>query len=225
MNEATTPNEATDAEKREPSHVSLTGLLGGCCSLPELTEAEKSVENARLCMNADHERFRCVMFAKNGCLACELEQRTRPVPNAVLQTTPTNCFRACVATILGLPIDDVPTACDGATWDWDAFQDWLATRGLQAIEVGFGGGGTIYPVRRPVRCIVSGYSPRKCLTGRHAVVGSLLGLEGFELEHDPNPATQWLDDEPTHATFFVPISVVPHDADEWRNEAVYSALD
>ena len=129
------------------------------------------------------------------------------IPNAVYQTTPTNCFRACVATVLGLAIDDVPTACDGPTWDWNAFQDWLAARGMQAIEVGFGNGGTIYPVRRPVICILSGPSPRECSTGRHAVVGRLLGLEGFELVHDPHPSKLWLDGEPTHATFFVPINV------------------
>jgi hypothetical protein len=107
--------------------------------------------------------------------------------------------------LLGLPIDEVPDACDGAKWDWDAFQDWLALRGLQAIEVGFGNGGTIYPVRKPVKCIVTGKSPRECVTGHHAVVGELLGLEGFQLIHDPHPSQQWIDGEPTHATFFVRI--------------------
>ena len=129
----------------------------------------------------------------------------RKIPNAVTQTTPTNCFRACVATVLGLSIDDVPTACDGNSWDWDAFQDWLADRGMQAVEVGFGNGGTIYPVRKPVRCILSGKSPRECPSGRHGVVGSLLGLEGFSLDHDPHPSQLWIDGDPTHATFFVRI--------------------
>jgi hypothetical protein len=129
----------------------------------------------------------------------------RRLPNAVMQTTPTNCFRACVATVLGLGIDDVPAACDGGTWNWDAFQDWLATRGLQAIEVGFGNGGTIYPVRRPERCLVTGETHRECTTGRHAVVGDLIGIDGFELLHDPHPSELWIDGEPTHAVFFVRI--------------------
>lgn len=129
----------------------------------------------------------------------------RCLPNAVRQTRPTNCFQACVATLLGIPIDEVPDACDGAKWDWDAFQDWLASRGLQAIEIGFGNGGTIYPVRQPVPCIVTGLSPRECTTGRHAVVGELLGLEGFRLLHDPHPSELWIDGEPTHAVFFVSI--------------------
>jgi len=129
------------------------------------------------------------------------------LPNAVRQTKPTNCFQACVAIVLGVPIDDVPDACDGASWDWDAFQDWLAGRGLQAIEIGFGNGGTIYPVRKPVPCIVTGQSPRECVTGRHAVVGELLGLEGFRLLHDPHPSDLWIDGEPTHAVFFVPLQL------------------
>lgn len=126
-------------------------------------------------------------------------------PNGVMQTTPTNCFRACVATLLRLPIEEVPQGCDGATWDWDAFQLWLAERGLQAVEIGFGNGGTLYPVMRPVPCIVTGPSPRECTTGRHAVVGLFTGLDGFELTHDVHPSGMWIDGEPTHAVFFVPL--------------------
>jgi hypothetical protein len=127
------------------------------------------------------------------------------LPNPVKQTGPTNCFSACVATVLNVPLEDVPLGCDGATWDWDAFQDWLALRGLQAIEVGFANGGTIYPVRHPVVCIVTGNSPRECTTGRHAVVGELIGIDGFRLLNDPHPSELWIDGEPTHAVFFVSI--------------------
>lgn len=119
--------------------------------------------------------------------------------------SPTNCFRACVATVLNLPIEDVPQACDGKTWDWDAFQDWLATRNLQAIEMTFLNGGIMYPVRKPVLCIVTGPSPR--LPGvQHAVVAEFIGLEGFRLLHDPHMDDLWIDGEPTHATFFVRIT-------------------
>lgn len=129
----------------------------------------------------------------------------RKLPNAVRQNLPTNCFQACVATVLNIPIEEVTDACDGAKWDWDAFQDWLAFRGMQAIEIGFGNGGTIYPVRKPVICILAGPSPRECASGQHAVVGELLGLEGFRLLHDPHPSDLWIDGEPSHATFFVGI--------------------
>lgn len=130
---------------------------------------------------------------------------TRDSFRPVMQSRPTNCFQACVASVLGLPIDEVPEACDGAKWDWDAFQDWLATRGMQAIEVGFGNGGTLYPVRKPVLCIVTGKSPRECVTGAHAVVGELVGVEGFRVLHDPHSSQAGFEGEPTHATFFVSI--------------------
>lgn len=145
------------------------------------------------------------MQSEKTSMSAPVHAVVRRLPNAVTQTRPTNCFQACVATVLGIPLDDVPEACDGSKWDWDAFQDWLALRGMQAIEIGFGNGGTIYPVRKPVLCIVTGESPRECTTGRHAVVGELLGLEGFRLLHDPHPSEMWIDGEPTHAVFFVSI--------------------
>lgn len=129
----------------------------------------------------------------------------RKLPNAVMQTTPTNCFRACVATVLNLPIEEVPEECDGAKWDWNVFQHWLAARGMQAIEVTFGTGGTIYPVVAPVTCILTGKSPRECVTGFHAVVAQLVSFEGFQMLHDPHSSQGWIDGEPTHATFFVRI--------------------
>ena len=136
-------------------------------------------------------------------LNAEAVGNMRGLPNAVKQSKPTNCFQACVATVLGIPIDEVPDACDGAIWDWNAFQEWLSRRGLQAIEIGFGNGGTIYPVAVPVMCILTGKSPRECVTGHHAVVAYYIGMEGFQLLHDPHPANEWIDGEPTHATFFV----------------------
>ena len=127
------------------------------------------------------------------------------LPNKVMQVTGTDCFRACVATVLACDIDRVPEACDGTKWDWDAFQNWLADQGLQAVEMTFENGGTLYPVSDPVRCIVTGPSPRPCLTGRHAVVANFVGQDGFILLHDPHPEQKWLAGDPTHAVFFVPI--------------------
>ena len=125
---------------------------------------------------------------------------SRGVPNFVKQTKPTNCMAACVASLLKVPIESVP-GVDGVAWDWDAFQAWLAARGLQAIEMYFGNGGTLYPVAVNVPCILSGESPRG--NGKkHAVCAVFTGLN-FELTHDPHESNQWIDGEPTHATFFV----------------------
>lgn len=147
------------------------------------------------------DQLAAVTAERDGLLA-----RNRPVPNMKRQSTPTNCFRTCVAQVLGLEIDTVPSGCDGASWDWNQFQDWLAGRGLQAVEIGFANGGTLYEVRNPVPCIITGQSPRECKTGRHAVVGLFTGLDGFEINGDPHPSELWIDGEPTHAVFFVPIN-------------------
>lgn len=128
-------------------------------------------------------------------------ERHKPIPNAVNQTTPTNCFAACVATILGINIERVPKWCDGEHWEWDKFQEWLEQFGLAAIELTFANGGTIYPAYG-VPCIVSGPSPR--MEGKlHAIVGRFNGLDGFTCEHDPHVDELWIDGEPTHCAVFV----------------------
>lgn len=137
---------------------------------------------------------------RNNCSSNVNPMETRSLPNAVKQTTPTNCFQACVATVLGIDIALVPSCVDGSSWDWDAFQAWLKPFGLAAIEITFMQGGTLYPAFN-VPCIVSGPSPRgDCL---HAVVARFNGLDGFTLEHDPHSSDLWIDGEPTHCTVFV----------------------
>lgn len=127
----------------------------------------------------------------------------------VKQNKPTNCFQACVATLLQLDIDEVSDACDGAKWDWDKFQSWLATLGLQAIEI-YMNDSQFYPVSQDVLCILTGPSLRDCKSGQHAVVGKFIGLEGFELFHDPHPSNDFLGGEPTHICFIVPLNLADY---------------
>ena len=126
----------------------------------------------------------------------------RALPNAQRQSRPTNCFAACVATVLDIPIAEVPDACDGNLWDWDAFQQWLLPRGLQAIEISLGNGACLYKVAAPVICIVTGNSPRSA-DMQHAVVAEFIGAEGFRLLHDPHEDDLFIGDEVTHVTFLV----------------------
>ena len=124
----------------------------------------------------------------------------------VTQTTETNCFAACLASVLEVPIEFVPKGADGATWNMSEVQEWLNTEfDLQALEVTFGTGGTIYPLTYPVLCIVVGKSPRG--DKQHAVVAKTCGLEGFELIHDPHPSGLMIEGDPLYATFFVPCDV------------------
>lgn len=126
-------------------------------------------------------------------------------PRHVMQTTPTNCFAACVATVLDIPIELVPIVCDGVNWDFDAFQRWLASEySLQAIEILLGP-ASLVPVQHPVPCILTGTSPRVCLSGQHAVVGEFTGT-CFTMSHDPHPSGAGIVGNARYVTFFVKTS-------------------
>lgn len=125
----------------------------------------------------------------------------------VFQETPVSCFRACVASLLELYWSEVPDTFDGTTWNWQAAQDWLAdNRSLQMVEVVLVDSPRLYPTSRPVPCILTGKSPRECLTGKHAVVAELCGLEGFTVVHDPHCSGDGIVGDPTMVTFLIPIA-------------------
>lgn len=93
-----------------------------------------------------------------------------------------NCFSACLASILELPIEDVPNffeaqIIDGAAGWWAALRDWLWTRGYGVIVLNDPCGRLSQSL--PGLLIVSGESPR----GRmHATI-----WESGSLVHDPHP--------------------------------------
>jgi hypothetical protein len=169
---------------------------------PALVAARKMLRMA----HADARAMKACWDAACHDISVLTEQLTArtlvPVATRVEQPTPTSCFRACVATVLDVPVEHVPTACDGDTWDWDAFQEWLAGFGLQAIELILDDRPILYPIPRQAPVIITGNSPRECVTGRHAVVGRCRGLMGFDYVHDPHPDGTFLTGEPTHLIFF-----------------------
>lgn len=135
-------------------------------------------------------------------------------PQRVIQETPVSCFRACIASLLGLKWSEVPDAFDGNAWNWDVAQDWLCERGLQAVEIVLDDCPRLYPLRVPVPCILTGKSPRECTTGKHAVVATLRGLEGFTILHDPHVSSDGIVGEPTQVTFLVPTLHERHEMDQ-----------
>jgi hypothetical protein len=94
-----------------------------------------------------------------------------------------DCFRACVASVLELELNEVPHFCE--SWDnWYAlFQEWVTDRGLVAVEV---------KIDRPeclaatngLMCILSGKTSESSVL--HSVVGRYVHGVGFELLHDPH---------------------------------------
>jgi len=110
-----------------------------------------------------------------------------------------NCFAACVATLLHLPIKDVPNFCS-LPGDWMAqANDWAAARGFQFVTVGVGRDWLELAEAKRVFGILAGNSHR----GRmHAVVW----YHGETW--DPHPDRTGLVDT-TEVTLLVPLEPPP----------------
>lgn len=94
-----------------------------------------------------------------------------------------NCFQACVASLLGLPLAEVPHFCEPVRHWERRFHQWLAARDLFAVEASLKVPDSLFLSPRTM-CILTGDSPR----GRHAVIGRVTpGADGFEYVHDPHP--------------------------------------
>ena len=120
-----------------------------------------------------------------------------------------NCFQVCVATILGLPLDQVPHfyGTDGSVEEQTAaVQHWLAARGWfrlattwEWIRDGYFG-APLLPADSLV--IVSGKSPRG--DWEHAVVGRVEN-GAWTLVHDPHPSKAGIVGEPTCIEVIAPL--------------------
>lgn len=117
-----------------------------------------------------------------------------------------NCFAACVASLLGLPVKEVPNFCylyEDAEW-YDEFLKWLKPRGWAALTQEFGADpeGLFAWIDRcapGIPYIAGGPTSR----GMHCVL-----YLGRVLLHDPNPHARKSDrvglDSVHDATFLLP---------------------
>jgi hypothetical protein len=101
----------------------------------------------------------------------------RPVDQTTYSSLDGNCFSACVASILEVPLRDVPRF-SGPRQPW--FSRWLAGRGLSAS------------IHQSINHVPAGYSiaggPSPRFAGRiHACVA----LDGVVI-HDPHPSRDGL---------------------------------
>lgn len=99
----------------------------------------------------------------------------RPIDQTKFGVPEGNCFAACVASLLRLPIDAIELLPHDGTW-FDAFTRWLRPRGLYPIIVGYGDEWTPSGFY-----ILSGQSPRGDFL--HSVVA-----KGRSIVHDPHPS-------------------------------------
>jgi hypothetical protein len=126
----------------------------------------------------------------------------KPVDQTVFTVPGGNCFSACVATLLAIPLDDVPYFMgsfeeEDGVW-WQRFLAWLKPRGLWAINFKCPPDGDWYPVGE---YILSAGSPRGDFD--HSVVAL-----GRDIIHDPHPSRDGLvRREKQEATILVPIAL------------------
>lgn len=107
-----------------------------------------------------------------------------------------DCFRASIASLLCLPINEVPHFCDGVDKDdtawFDRVNSWLGARGLAYVE--FTGGEGWEDTFRRLDCYhtIAGPSPRHANT-LHSVIG-----RNGKIVFDPHPSDAGLaaSDEP-----------------------------
>ena len=147
---------------------------------------------------------------------------TKPEPTRTTperQRTDHDCLRCCIATIFGLPYEDVPLfggteyhdAKGAASAGWAQTRDieaWLAQRGLGMAQLPDVSVLSEERRKRGVRlpwgiCIASGKSPRG--DWDHAVVVEAIPMRGSAIEgearftrlvHDPHPSGAGLAGEP-----------------------------
>lgn len=101
-----------------------------------------------------------------------------------------NCMQASFASLLDLPLDQVPHFVSFGD-DWRRVVDeWLAERGMWYLPVAVELlGGACWPRQLNTLCLLSGDSPRGNFS--HMVVGRIRMDAGewlAELVHDPHPS-------------------------------------
>lgn len=106
-----------------------------------------------------------------------------------------DCFRACIATIFELPIEQVPHFCEHENW-YEHLDEWLYNKGLSHVLIRLdveASEGYIGSVDRGIWCIVSGTTTRHP-TRLHAVVARTIGGGvRWEYKHDPHPDGSFLE--------------------------------
>lgn len=103
----------------------------------------------------------------------------KPVDQSTFGVPGGNCLSACIASLLELPIADVPYFFDPEEGSHERLQAWLKAKGFFAHTVGWSAEWQAELTSAAGYHIVCGKSAR----GPHAVVG-----HGGEIVHDPHPS-------------------------------------
>eukprot|EP00667_Euglena_gracilis_P029413 EG_transcript_38921 len=126
----------------------------------------------------------------------------RPVLQTDFSPGTGNALQACVATVLSLPLADVPNFIAAPDY-LAALQEFLRPHRLAFLKVSLTPEGRLLfplPGAQPV-CLLTGKSPRG--DHKHVVVAQVVDGSSFQTLHDPHPDGRGLDGALAWAGFFV----------------------
>lgn len=142
----------------------------------------------------------------------------KPVFQEIISKGEGDCFSACLASLLEIPLADVPKFNRDNPYPknmMDAARKWCADNfGLSIITIQMEDEESPYFTGKDIRvmgavdgtpCIAGGASPNlpDCL---HAVVGEIYGHFNFRMTHDPNPSGKGIVGKPKHLYFLIPMN-------------------
>lgn len=125
------------------------------------------------------------------------------------QTTPYNCYQACIACLLGIPVQEVSPHFSGdeELWNPEKAAVWLNENyGLQILEFVTHGKGQIVVPKTITKCIICGETTSGTT---HAVIAEIYN-GGFEVIHDPHPTGVSMSDEIKYISFLIPVNLDAH---------------
>lgn len=108
----------------------------------------------------------------------------KPIDQTTFDPETGNCFSACVASLLEVPLESVPFFMEAGDGWTEALVAWCEREGLRLDF------STEFPAPPDTLCIVGGYSPRNPTKG-HAVI-----MLNGEVVHDPHPDRSGIVGEP-----------------------------
>lgn len=150
----------------------------------------------------------------------------KPVFQKIFDDRKGDCFAACLASLLEIPLEEVPNFRDlqeqpgGKDMVWQA-DEWLRekhSKRFLGIEIYHPGGGErtdicllnrLFCANQNEFVLLSGESPRKNVDGSkkyHCVIGKA-DCWGFEVVHDPHPEGGGIVGQPYGVKWILPIQV------------------
>lgn len=118
-----------------------------------------------------------------------------------------NCFQACMASILELPLEDVPHAMMHSDW-MERVNIWLASRGLGMVMVNLNTEESyIHPLPAGMIVMIGGRTMRHPSRLHSVVAKTKAGGIAWDYIHDPHPDKTFLT-EATDITWIFPLDVV-----------------